>query len=251
MSDTIIAAWIGGGFTLLGAILTSTGLITKKTLLWVLAVAAVLLAIVIMAMNGCFSTNNSKIVKPVPIVVNYYELSKKEKNVDKKISYLATVIITDSSNRCNAYIDRATIYYEQEQYTLAVNDIKNAIELEPNNGTALNLLGLLEDRNGKFTEAIENFTTAINKGNKNHTYIFYLNRAHVKINIKNYDSAIDDCNKSIKLNPSNSTSYYARGLAYELKKKYLEALFDYAEALKIDANSKNAKEGVKRVASHL
>jgi len=55
-----------------------------------------------------------------------------------------------------------------------------------------------------------------------------------------YNEAINYLNKSIKLNPNESLTYYVRGNEYYEKKEYDSAISDFSEALKISPTYTNA-----------
>lgn len=55
-----------------------------------------------------------------------------------------------------------------------------------------------------------------------------------------FDGAISEFNKAIKINPENVDAYYYRGCAYFSKEKFKKALSDYNKAIEIDPGYVNA-----------
>lgn len=55
-----------------------------------------------------------------------------------------------------------------------------------------------------------------------------------KLNLDDYDGAIQDFSQAIDLNPNYFHAYTYRGIAYNNLRKYDEALKDYAEAISLD-----------------
>ena len=51
---------------------------------------------------------------------------------------------------------------------------------------------------------------------------------------KDFDSAIINFTKAIKLDPKHAGAYYNRGYTYSKLKKYPEAIADYTKAIKLD-----------------
>ena len=51
-----------------------------------------------------------------------------------------------------------------------------------------------------------------------------------------YNKIIEDCSKSIEINPTDAEAYYKRGNAWDLKSVYDKAIVDYSKAIEIDSN---------------
>jgi tetratricopeptide (TPR) repeat protein len=89
--------------------------------------------------------------------------------------------------------------------------------------------------------AIEACTRAIAskkyKGRKQrHTLsLLYTNRGVEFAKMKNYDKAIADHDKAIKIDPKNALAYNNRGNAYAAKQDYVHAIADYDMAVKLNA----------------
>jgi tetratricopeptide (TPR) repeat protein len=83
-----------------------------------------------------------------------------------------------------------------------------------------------------YQKAIADLTKAI-KINPTYKDAYY-SRAYAYRKIKNYQAAIADYTKLISLNPDNSIGYfYDRGNAYRKLKNYRAAIVDYTKAIKI------------------
>jgi tetratricopeptide (TPR) repeat protein/formylglycine-generating enzyme required for sulfatase activity len=63
---------------------------------------------------------------------------------------------------------------------------------------------------------------------------FYNDRGLSYYNRKDYDKAISDYDKAIRLDPNRAVSYNNRGNAYEAMKDYDKAISDYNEAIRLD-----------------
>jgi tetratricopeptide (TPR) repeat protein len=61
-----------------------------------------------------------------------------------------------------------------------------------------------------------------------------LNRGIARIEDHEFDRAIDDFNRVLKINPQNVTAYYHRGVAYDRKGYYDKAIADYTKAIQIN-----------------
>jgi tetratricopeptide (TPR) repeat protein len=67
--------------------------------------------------------------------------------------------------------------------------------------------------------------------------IIYLIRGQANLESRQYDQAISEFTKAIKIDPKDALAYSSRGLAYELKGQYDQAISDYTKALEIDPRS--------------
>jgi tetratricopeptide (TPR) repeat protein len=62
----------------------------------------------------------------------------------------------------------------------------------------------------------------------------YNNRATDYERLKQYDKAINDYSKIVRLNPSDDIAYYNRGLLYVQLNQKEEAAEDFEEAIRLD-----------------
>lgn len=68
----------------------------------------------------------------------------------------------------------------------------------------------------------------------------YINSALSFLNAKQYDKAIEYCNKALEFNPSNATAYDYRGFAYRNLDNNTKALADFNQAIRILPTYDNA-----------
>jgi tetratricopeptide (TPR) repeat protein len=66
-----------------------------------------------------------------------------------------------------------------------------------------------------------------------------------------YDKAIDDLDRSLRLDPNNAYAYKNRGRAREMKHDLTGSLLDYTSALRLKGNLKEAQEGRARVVGQI
>jgi len=71
----------------------------------------------------------------------------------------------------------------------------------------------------------------------------YNNRGIAYARLGEYDKAVKDYDKAIKLKPDLAEAYYNRGLAYAKQQKYDEAIKDYDEAIKLKPDLAEAYVG--------
>jgi tetratricopeptide (TPR) repeat protein len=116
---------------------------------------------------------------------------------DQAIDFYTNEIRNNPSN-FGAYGNRGIIWYEKNEYDIAIADLNDAIRLDPS------YFGSYHWRGRAW-------------GNK-----------------KEYDKAIADFNEAIRLNPQTVIGYCRRGNAWERKKEYKRAFDDYNQAIRLD-----------------
>ena len=160
----------------------------------------------------------------------------------------------------------------------ALVDYNKAVELNPryakayeNRGKALLALGNREQSEADFQRAekinfsnegadkiIEEAEALINRGDykvalkllnqaaelyPDNQFVF-VNRGNIyNNNLRDYEAAIADYNKTIELNDKFSWSYHNRAIAYGRLKRWDEAIADYGRALDLDQNYASAYNG--------
>jgi len=71
----------------------------------------------------------------------------------------------------------------------------------------------------------------------------YVSRGTVRYDSKDYQGAISDYNKALRIDPNYTDAYIHRGLVHYILKDYQRAISDYNKALKIDPNNAYAYAG--------
>ena len=71
----------------------------------------------------------------------------------------------------------------------------------------------------------------------------YFNIAKINNSNVEYQLAIDNYTRAIKIDPDYSTAYYNRGNTYKELENYKNAIADYTRAIKIDPDFANAYDG--------
>jgi tetratricopeptide (TPR) repeat protein len=145
------------------------------------------------------------------------------------------------------YMKRAFSHYENKKYDLAVEDCNQVIWINSNDWRAYALRGLIYDIKKDYDLAIKDFTEAI-RSNPN-SPLSYNGRAwiyayHLKTN---FDQAIADATQAIRLDSNKAEYYDTRGWAYLGKGDYNKAIDDFNRALRIDSSMESSKEGLRKI----
>ena len=114
-----------------------------------------------------------------------------------------------------------------------------AILILPNTAYEYNSRGIRHGRAGNYNRAIRDFNRAI-RMNPNLAEA-YSNRGNAYTGINNYDSAIADHTEAIRINPNLASAYFNRGNAHYLQGDLDRAAADWEETLRIDPNHSTAR----------
>lgn len=172
---------------------------------------------------------------------------------EEAIGYYTRQMETDRSG--TPYWHRAEIWRLKGELDLALNDMTEAIRLNPR-PNYYSARGVMRHNKHEYDQAIADFGEAIRLDPKNGTP--YHNRARVFRDLKDYDRALADFDMAIRLKgPSETTrvmsdtdlagadssqminslslAYFTRGYTWLAKGDFEKALADYDEAIRRDA----------------
>ena len=110
--------------------------------------------------------------------------------------------------RGQTYFDRASVEKPKDAkrwFERAAADFRQAVERDPRNSMALDMLGVVHVDTGELDEAIKDFTEemALNPLGKARLVDAYCNRGSMNYGAKRYDAAIADYEKSIEMGTTN------------------------------------------------
>ena len=132
------------------------------------------------------------------------------------------------------YLDNGNTKFNQKDYTGAIADYTQAIELDPKLAPAYNNRGNAKARLKDYTGAMADYTQAIEL-DPNYAPA-YLNRGVAKRYLKDDTGAIADYTQAIALDPNYVLAYNNRGLAKARLKDYTGAIADYTKAIALNPN---------------
>ena len=113
-----------------------------------------------------------------------------------------------------AFYDSGNSKYSLKDYTGAITDYNQAINLKPDFAEAHNSRGNCKYYLKDYQGAIADYNQAINL-NPNNADAYYNNRGNSKRQLGDYQGAIIDYDQAINLNPNNADAYYNRGLSHK------------------------------------
>ena len=155
-----------------------------------------------------------------------------------------TTISQDQQNY-DAYMELGEIYSGKND-NLAVDYLKNALKIKPNNKEALYFLGMFYQENDQYDKAIQTYlilekADSLFKNapyNIGYIYLVYL---------KDFKQAVKYFTDALKLDPVYVEAFYNRGLANEHDGNYPDAHKDYQKTLELKTNYQKAIDGLNRL----
>lgn len=146
------------------------------------------------------------------------------------------------------YIQRSLLEERTSQANRLLNTVRQAQKkaedeayLDPVKSEEAKDRGNEHFQNGRWREAIDQYTDSIRRDPKN--YKSFCNRAACWIKIMEWEKALEDCNKTIQLEPSFVKAYIRKGNVQVFLKQYHQALDTYERGLTFDANNQELLQG--------
>ena len=147
----------------------------------------------------------------------YYNLG----NFEAAIKEMDKVVSLDPQNS-DHYVNRALAYKGLENYDAAIKEMDKAISLEPRNSD------YYYDRALAYNNSIGDYLTpdSFEKQSKK---------------VKNrFQKSIEDCTKTIYLDPQNAGAYQMRANLYRFMGKDFQAIQDFIEVISLDPENEDA-----------
>ncbi|NLH55697.1 MAG: hypothetical protein GX467_02375, partial [Rikenellaceae bacterium] len=106
-------------------------------------------------------------------------------------------------NEIHAYIGRGAALIKVKDFDNAIHNFDEAIKMDSNNVIAYGGRGRAKLESFDYSGALIDLDKAISKGNESEVAFYYLLRGIVKYKSQNYESGINDIEKSLTLGPYN------------------------------------------------
>ena len=170
--------------------------------------------------------------KVIELIPKYLDLDNKISDSEKK--KLGKTI--SDTRYAYAYLNRGRAYCKNGKFDEAISDFTKAIEIYPSLDAAYRERGIARRYRKDFDQAVADFTKIIESNTKEgsdkpiHAEA-YLDRGIAYREKGELDKAISDFNKALEINPDFFCNIYIeRGLAYYLKGEYDKARDDMHKA---------------------
>src|SRR2546423_7499358 len=135
-------------------------------------------------------------------------------------------------------VSRALAFHQSGRLADAENLYRQILEGDPQQFEAWHFLGLIEAQRQNFQEAdrLMSRSLEINSG----TADAFANHARVLNALKRSEAALAQCEKALSLNPRLVSALISRGIAYQDRMMFSEALESYESALKLNSGNASA-----------
>ncbi len=143
-------------------------------------------------------------------------------------------------NNDTFHVELGDIFYQFNQLKLAEQSYQDALRLNPENVDAINDLGVLYQSKGELDRAIELYTEGIKleKINPETAAFCYANRGYLSMEQGKINDALQDYSRSIDLDSKNAFVYSDRAYLYSAYFNELQlALDDIRQAIKLQPNN--------------
>jgi len=161
-----------------------------------------------------------------------------DKNYEAAAQMLTTLLSDASLEdkwRAVALDWRSYIYSQFNQYSKALEDLTQAINLVPQEVEYLTVRGMTYCQMQCYQEALQDFNRVIEL-NSNYQWAI-ANRGITYRLMKRFQEALQDFNRAIELDPNDQWALAHRGVIYRFMQRYPESLQDLNHAIQLDANS--------------
>ncbi|XP_053736390.1 sperm-associated antigen 1-like [Synchiropus splendidus] len=158
----------------------------------------------------------------------------------------------------------ASVQADQDSGTKGTPDVtREAVNLDAPCGALPPALSRLKNegnllfKNGQFGDALEKYSQAIQGysdsgiNSPDDLCILYSNRAACYLKDGNSQECIQDCTRSLELQPFSLKPLLRRAMAYESLERYRKAYVDYKTVLQIDVSVQAAHDSVNRITKML
>lgn len=166
----------------------------------------------------------------VPILLDRAALYMEMGNTDRAYTDYCQVLDEDKQNK-EALLMRAYIYVIRRDYSAARIDYNRLLELDSQSYSGRLGLATLEQKEGKFREALEILNKMIVELPEDP--MLYVARADVEREMKHEELALVDLEEAIRLDASLADAYLLRGGIYLAQKKKVLAKADFEKAISL------------------
>lgn len=137
-----------------------------------------------------------------------------------------------------AYLELGILKEKEGKYQEAIEYFSKAIEVSGTDPAGYAYRGLAFERTGDYRTSALNFTRALALSPYNAGDLFHL--GYAKLQGGNYQQAIDDLTRSVTLDPANPLAFGNRGYAWQQTGNYRQAIQDYTRALSLNPEHETA-----------
>ncbi len=139
-------------------------------------------------------------------------------------------------------LEQGFLYYEQRQFTEAIQAFTAVLRVNPNSENAHHGLGLCYQEEGSFDRAIEEYNKILELNP--HSDQAYQDLGFSYFEQRQIKEAIQAFTAALKMNPKNEHAHHGLGLCYQYNKEFKKAICAFEEALRINPQNEHVHQSV-------
>lgn len=185
----------------------------------------------LVVMDGLDETGNNFI----EIILTKASIYSQLKDSNKAIIYLQKALDQcEPEDKDELYLDLSLEFQNLGKITEAINVLKMAIKLNPQNESALYEIAYLYDLDNQFESSITYYKEFIDENPYSFTAWYNLGNAYSKL--EDYENAVKSYDYAILINKSFSPAHFNMGNACLSTEKFHKAIEHFEECLAIDGD---------------
>ncbi|HKI16925.1 MAG TPA: tetratricopeptide repeat protein, partial [Isosphaeraceae bacterium] len=144
--------------------------------------------------------------------------------------------IAAKPNDAKAYLGRGLVLLDMKETSMALDDFREAIRLDPTNASAWTSLGGTQGRAGRYAEAVASYSEALKRAPDAVGPL--AGRGAAQLKLGRIDAALQDLNRALKIAPNNIDARYNRALVHQQRGDPASAKSDLARAKVLEAGGR-------------
>ncbi|MBI1286067.1 MAG: tetratricopeptide repeat protein [Flavobacteriales bacterium] len=172
----------------------------------------------------------------------YSELGDTTKAIENMLE-----AVTLNPDNFDGYMQLGVLHYHKKD-PRAEDYFRAALDIRPDDILTLYDLGLFYQDNDRLNDALRTYTHILELDSTYTNAYYNMGYIHYQY-LKEYDKALENFDKAVKLNPKYHQAVYMRGLCYEAKGDVQRAKSEYSYAIQLNPDYKLAADGLTRLLS--
>jgi tetratricopeptide (TPR) repeat protein len=185
---------------------------------------------------------------------NQYDLAKRDLSTAIELGPKAEKWYSKMPEKdcAKIYLKRGNIYHKEKSYELAIADYYKALSLDPKLTNAYYCRAEARDQLNKLSAAVEDYSKVVELMSgilsgipDSDKWNVHFKRGSIYARLEDFDQAIDDFDRCIKINPGNENAYLYRASARLISSCDLSKILeDYYSVINIDSVDDDTRQSV-------